>query len=113
MIEDKWSNTPQEAKVKNTGEVVKGFTDGHGHFDVFVDVHTFIRYDLSEISTPNDMTEFEQEVYDIVKYVSEHHDSLIGGVESYAKRHAKVLLLIAIEQTKDEIKTALLKEFNP
>ena len=32
MLEDKWSNTPQEAKVKKTGEVVKGFTDGHGHF---------------------------------------------------------------------------------
>lgn len=50
MIEDKWSNTPQVAKVKKTGEVVKGFTDGHGHFDVFVDVHIFDRYDLSEIT---------------------------------------------------------------
>ena len=50
MIEDKWSNTQQSAIVKKTGEVVKGFTDGHGHFDVFVDVHTFIRYDLSEIT---------------------------------------------------------------
>lgn len=50
MIEDKWSNTPQVAKVKKTGEVVKGFTDGHGHFDVFVDVNTFIRYNLSEIT---------------------------------------------------------------
>lgn len=63
------------------------------------------------------MTEFEQEFYDIVKYVSEHHDSLIGGVESYAKRHAKTLLLIAIEQTKDEIKAAIYEDikmlFNP
>lgn len=63
------------------------------------------------------MTEFEQEVYDIVKYVSEHHDSLIGGIESYAKRHAKMLLLIAIEQTKDEIKAAIYEDikmlFNP
>ena len=49
MIEDKWSNTLQEAKVKKTGETVKGFTDGHGHFDVPVDVHTFVRYGLSEI----------------------------------------------------------------
>lgn len=50
MITDKWSNTPEKAIVTKTGEVVKGFTDGHGHFDVFVDVQTFIRYDLSEIS---------------------------------------------------------------
>ena len=49
MIEDKWSNTPQKVKIKKTGEVVSGFTDGHGHFDVFVDVHTFIRYCLSEV----------------------------------------------------------------
>ncbi|MBQ6958134.1 MAG: hypothetical protein IJP77_06215 [Bacteroidales bacterium] len=58
------------------------------------------------------MTEFEQEVYDIVKYVSEHHNSLIGGVESYAKRNAKTLLLIAIEQTKDEIKAAVFNSLN-
>jgi len=50
MIEDKWSNTPVKAKENKTGEIVEGFTDGHGHFDVFVDVHIFNRYDLSEIS---------------------------------------------------------------
>lgn len=63
------------------------------------------------------MTKFEQEVCDLVKYVSEHHDNLIGGVEGYAKRRAKTLLLIAVEQTKDEIKSAiwddLKKVFDP
>ena len=51
MIEDKWSNTPQKVKIKTTGEIVSGFTDGNGHFDVFVDVHTFIRYTLSEVTS--------------------------------------------------------------
>lgn len=57
------------------------------------------------------MTEFEEEVYDLVKYVSENHDKLIGGVEGYAKRHAKSLLLVAIKQAKCEIKAAIWEDF--
>lgn len=50
MIEDKWSNIPIKAKVIKTGEVLEGFTDGHGHFDVPIDHHIFDRYGLSEIT---------------------------------------------------------------
>ena len=50
MIEDKWSNEPIKAEVIKTGEVLTGFTDGQGHFDVPTDHNEFIRYDLSEVT---------------------------------------------------------------
>ena len=57
MIEDKWSNEPIKAEVIKTGEVVTGFTDGHGHFDVPIDHSTFVRYNLSEIKDDRDSDE--------------------------------------------------------
>ena len=54
MIKDKWSNEPIKAEVIKTGEVVTGFTDGHGHFDVPIDHSIFVRYNLSEIEDDGD-----------------------------------------------------------
>lgn len=57
MIENKWSNKPIKAEVIKTGEIVEGFTDGHGHFDVLIDHCTFVRYELSEIKEQGDTDE--------------------------------------------------------
>lgn len=46
---DIWSNKPIKAKVKATGEVVEGFTDGQGHFDVFTDHNICTRYDVNAV----------------------------------------------------------------
>ena len=46
---DKWSNKPIKAKVKATGEIVEGFTDGQGHFDVFTDHNVCTRYDINAV----------------------------------------------------------------
>ena len=53
MIADVWSNTPIMARNKKTGEVVIGFTDGKGHFDVYHDHDMFSRYPLSEFEEYN------------------------------------------------------------
>lgn len=46
---DKWSNKERKARVKKTGEIVCGFTDGQGHFDIPTDHNEFIRYNLDEL----------------------------------------------------------------
>ncbi len=46
---DKWSNKERTARVKETGEIVHGFTDGQGHFDIPTDHNEFIRYNLDEL----------------------------------------------------------------
>lgn len=46
---DKWSNKDRTARVKETGEIVHGFTDGQGHFDIPTDHNEFIRYNLDEL----------------------------------------------------------------
>lgn len=46
---DEWSNKPRKARVKATGEIVEGFTDGQGHFDVFTDHNICNRYDVSAV----------------------------------------------------------------
>ena len=46
---DKWSNNERKASVKKTGEIVCGFTDGQGHFDIPTDHNEFIRYNLDEL----------------------------------------------------------------
>ena len=43
---DKWSNKERKARVKKIGEIVCGFTDGQGHFDIPTDYNEFIRYNL-------------------------------------------------------------------
>ena len=46
---DKWSNKERKARVKKIGEIVCGFTDGQGHFDIPTDYNEFIRYNLDEL----------------------------------------------------------------
>ena len=46
---DKWSNKERKARVKKTGEIVCGFMDGQGHFDIPTDHNEFIRYNLDEL----------------------------------------------------------------
>ena len=46
---DKWSNKERKARVKKTGEIVCGFTDGQGHFDIPTDHNEFVRYNLDEL----------------------------------------------------------------
>ena len=46
---DKWSNELMKARVKKTGESVVGFTDGEGHFDVFVDHDIFHRFFIWDV----------------------------------------------------------------
>ena len=46
---DEWSNKPRKAKIKATGEIVEGFTDGQGHFDVFTDHNICTRYDVNAV----------------------------------------------------------------
>lgn len=53
MIADVWTNTPIHARYKKTGDVVVGFTDGNGHFDVYHDHDMFTRYPLSEFEEFN------------------------------------------------------------
>lgn len=50
MIEDIWTNKPITAIHIKTGDIVVGFTDGEGHFDVYHDHDLFSRYPLSEFT---------------------------------------------------------------
>lgn len=52
-------------------------------------------YDLFIVTPEEELTDFEQEVSDIVEYCKKNGENV---VKSYAKRHAKSLLSIASEQ---------------
>ena len=65
-------------------------------------VEAFIQKKLSRL------TEFEQEVSDIVEYCKENGENVAFD---YAKRHAKTLLAIAREQFKPEIDAEIEKAY--
>lgn len=52
-------------------------------------------YDLLIVTPEEELTEFEQEVSDIVEYCKKNGENVVKG---YAKRHAKSLLFLAREQ---------------
>lgn len=61
-----------KARIKETGEIIEGFLDGHGHFDVPVDHCIFDRYDVEEL-------ELEENGNPILRAARE----LVQAVEGY------------------------------
>lgn len=100
---DKWSNKERKARVKKTGEIVCGFTDGQGHFDIPTDHNEFIRYNLDELEfdtlkeQPVDTSEDERINTAIFKALSKKdaRDVLkecgvdVGDALDYLKRQSK------------------------
>lgn len=66
-------------------------------------------FDLFIVMPEEELTEFEQEVSDIVEYCKEHGENVAFD---YAKRHAKTLLTLAREQFKPEIDAEIEKAYN-
>jgi hypothetical protein len=68
---DEWSNKPRKARVKATGEIVEGFTDGEGHFDVFTDHNVCNRYDVSAVEFDTIESEKPMNPEDAMKELNE------------------------------------------
>ena len=61
-----------KARIKETGETIEGFLDGHGHFEVPVDHCIFDRYDVEDL-------ELEENGNPILRAASD----LVEAVEGY------------------------------
>ena len=84
-----------KARIKETGETIEGFLDGHGHFDVPVDHCIFDRYNVEEL-------ELEENGNPILLAASD----LVDAVERYMCQEC---LRSELAMKKDKLK-ALLNE---
>jgi len=64
-----------KARIKETGETIDGFLDGHGHFDVPVDHCICDRYDVEDL-------ELEENGNPILRAAS----GLVDAVERYMRQ---------------------------